>query len=108
MPKKTKYGGWQCSDCTEKEGEEPEAPSEEEISHDSYEDGPSKRRKLREHVKGPNKFIPDAEFSMFSLMPMKKKGSSTKRRKTKKRSETKIQRKSNNETLKGTSNLQIN
>ncbi|RWS11664.1 PHD finger protein 14-like isoform X2 [Dinothrombium tinctorium] len=55
MPKKTRFGGWQCSDCTEKE----DTQSEEAQSCDqSQVDTP---RKLREHVKGPNKFVPDAD-----------------------------------------------
>lgn len=89
MPKKTRFGGWQCSDCTEKEEEEPQSSSEEEISRESSEDG-SKRRKLREHVKGPNKFIPDPEFSLItspsSVKKKKKKTSKSKKSASKKSS----------------------
>lgn len=110
VPKKTKYGGWQCSDCTEKEEEEEEDPSEtikQEISRDSEEDGPSKRRKLREHVKGPNKFIPDEGFSMFPLIPLKKKNSSIKKRKYRKRSEPKIQRRKSKESFNGNQIIEV-
>ncbi|RWS27568.1 PHD finger protein 14-like isoform X3 [Leptotrombidium deliense] len=54
MPKKTRFGGWQCSDCTEKE----DTQSDGTHSNQSCIDAP---RRLREHVKGPNKFIPDAD-----------------------------------------------
>lgn len=59
MPKKTRFGGWQCSDCTEQQ----ETQSEGENSNHSNLDAP---RKLREHVKGPNKFEPDAGYSPSS------------------------------------------
>ena len=56
MPKKTRFGGWQCSDCTEQETQD----SDNEASNQSVVDAP---RRLREHVKGPNKFEPDAGYS---------------------------------------------
>jgi hypothetical protein len=57
MPKKTRFGGWQCSDCTEQQETQ---DSDNENSNHSGVDAP---RKLREHVKGPNKFEPDAGYS---------------------------------------------
>lgn len=57
MPKKTRFGGWQCSDCTEQQETQ---ESEGETSNQSVVDAP---RKLREHVKGPDKFEPDAGYS---------------------------------------------
>ncbi len=78
MPKKTRFGGWQCSDCTEQETQD----SDNENSNHSAMDAP---RKLREHVKGPNKFEPDAGYSpppsvssAFKLRKRKMKSNSLK------------------------------
>ncbi|CAG2166972.1 unnamed protein product [Oppiella nova] len=58
MPKKTRFGGWQCSECTEQQQDT--VDSDNETSNQSAMDAP---RRLREHVKGPNKFEPDAGYS---------------------------------------------
>jgi hypothetical protein len=71
LPKKSRFGGWQCSDCTEKEEE-----SEDEADKDSGpEDNESATaRRLRESRKGPDKFVPDADQSAALLSPKKKRG----------------------------------
>lgn len=59
MPKKTKFGGWQCSECTDKINQE----EEEEPSVDVNE---SRRLRARDSVAPPVKFIPDIEHN-FSI-----------------------------------------
>lgn len=95
MPKKTRFGGWQCSDCTEKEEEETTSPnkSDGEQSPESSIDTPNKRRRLRENVKGPNKFVPDAETTPTAAIPKKKKrGRKRKRIKGVRRNKIKIKK----------------
>lgn len=54
VPKKTKFGGWQCSDCSERDEEEQEEALEEQnIMAIQEADGP---RKLRERIKFPEKY----------------------------------------------------
>lgn len=73
MPKKSRFGGWQCSECTEQQETQ---DSDNEASNHS---GVGGTRKLREHVKGPNKFEPDAGYSppssVASLTKTKKRKS---------------------------------
>lgn len=58
VPKKTKFGGWQCSDCTDREEEEQEEAIEEQNKQAIQEkDGP---RRLREHVKNPEKYVEES------------------------------------------------
>lgn len=81
MPKKTRFGGWQCSDCTEMQDQ---SSNEEDASNQSIVDGA--KRKLREHVKGPNKFEPDDQsMSGTSGIRRKRKDGKKKRRRRKKR-----------------------
>lgn len=57
VPKKTKFGGWQCSDCAEKDDEEQEEVNEEQNSFICKEpDGP---RRLRDRIKSPDKYTPE-------------------------------------------------
>lgn len=62
MPKKTKFGGWQCSDCTEKQdlqySEGKELENLTGNGDDDGTDGTSGRKRMR---KEPIKFIPDAD-----------------------------------------------
>ncbi|XP_015785344.1 PHD finger protein 14 [Tetranychus urticae] len=100
MPKKTRFGGWQCSDCTEKEEEETTSPnkSDGEQSPESSIDTPNKRRRLRENVKGPNKFVPDAETTPTAAIPKKKKrGRKRKRIKGVRRNKIKIKKEDDEE-----------
>lgn len=56
VPKKTKFGGWQCSDCSEKDEEDQEEAIEEknqQAIQEAAEDGP---RRLRERIKYPEKY----------------------------------------------------
>lgn len=54
VPKKTKFGGWQCSDCSERDEEEQEEAIEEQNTlATQVADGP---RRLRERIKFPEKY----------------------------------------------------
>lgn len=56
VPKKTKFGGWQCSDCSERDEEEQEEALEEQnilAIQEAAQDGP---RRLRERIKFPEKY----------------------------------------------------
>lgn len=54
VPKKTKFGGWQCSDCTDRDEEEQEEALEEQNTIAIQEaDGP---RRLRDRIKYPEKY----------------------------------------------------
>lgn len=54
VPKKTRFGGWQCSDCSERDEEEQEEADEERNTQAIQEaDGP---RRLRERIKYPDKY----------------------------------------------------
>ena len=85
MPKKSRFGGWQCSECTEQQETQ---DSDNEASNHSTVDQRG-ARKLREHVKGPNKFEPDAGYSppssVSSLSKTKKRKSNSGSIKKKKR-----------------------
>lgn len=65
MPKKTRFGGWQCSDCTDKQREvqkkqyNPLLADEE----DSVDESSARKRTRR----GPNKYLPDADTSRPSI-----------------------------------------
>lgn len=64
MPKKTKFGGWQCSDCTEKEDAQysAEGKDTEHLGNgvDDTETSSSRKRMRKE----PIKFMPDAGTSV--------------------------------------------
>ena len=62
MPKKTRFGGWQCSDCTEKEDTQSDDGTQ---SNQSVVDAP---RRLREQRKGPDKFVPDDDQALAKSM----------------------------------------
>lgn len=54
VPKKTRFGGWQCSDCAERDEEEQEEALEEQnIQAIQEAEGP---RRLRERIKYPDKY----------------------------------------------------
>mgnify|MGYP000232796861 CR=1 FL=1 len=80
MPKKTRFGGWQCSECTEKEDEELHSLSEEEAKEERSDEVGTRKRRLREHVKGPNKFVSDADTSQPGLAPAKRKRQAVRRK----------------------------
>lgn len=63
MPRKTKFGGWQCSECTSKEEESPDE-DEETAADDSQS---ASRRRLRENVRCPSKYIPDTDFNLAAM-----------------------------------------
>ena len=76
MPKKTKFGGWQCSDCTEKqdlqysqEGKELETSTGNGEGDDANEASAASTGRKRQR-KEPIKFIPDAD----APAPVSKKG----------------------------------
>ena len=86
VPKKTKFGGWQCSDCSEKFEEEQEEAIEEQNTlaiQEAKEDGP---RKLRERIRYPDKYCHEsmmmADFWSTSKR-RSKKSSKSKKKKTK-------------------------
>lgn len=54
VPKKTKFGGWQCSDCSERDEEEQEEANEEQNMLAAQEAGGPRR--LRERIKFPEKY----------------------------------------------------
>lgn len=61
VPKKTKFGGWQCSDCSERDEEEQEEAIEEQNSIAAKEvDGP---RRLRDRIKFPDKYCHESLMS---------------------------------------------
>lgn len=75
VPKKTKFGGWQCSDCSERDEEEQEEAIEEQNALAVQEaDGP---RKLRERIKFPEKYCHESMMmaDFWSLHKKKKKSS---------------------------------
>ena len=60
MPKKTRFGGWQCSDCTDKQKKqqyEPDLDVEHEDEDDQNEESSARKRTRR----GPDKYVPDAD-----------------------------------------------
>lgn len=84
VPKKTKFGGWQCSDCSEKDEEEQEEALEEQNTIAIQEvDGP---RRLRERIKFPEKYCHESMMlaNFWSLSQKKKSKKSSKGSKTKK------------------------
>lgn len=87
VPKKTKFGGWQCSDCSERDEEEQEEAIEEQnIIAIQEADGP---RRLRERIVAPEKYCHEsmtmADFWSTSKSSKKKsKKSSSKSSKLKK------------------------
>ena len=79
MPKKSRFGGWQCSECTEKEDVYPEANSFVVDIDENSADG----RRLRESRKVPNKFVPDENSETPMSLPKKRGrplGSSSKKK----------------------------
>lgn len=85
VPKKTKFGGWQCSDCSERDEEEQEEALEEQNMIAIQEaDGP---RKLRERIKYPEKYCHEsmmlADFWSASKRRSKKGSRSSKSKRPK-------------------------
>lgn len=85
VPKKTKFGGWQCSDCAEKDEEEQEEALEEQNMIAIQEaDGP---RRLRDRIKYPEKYCHEsmmmANFWSLSKRRSKKGSKSSKTKKPK-------------------------
>lgn len=85
VPKKTKFGGWQCSDCSERDEEEQEEALEEQNTLAIQEaDGP---RRLRERIKYPEKYCHEsmmmADFWSTSKKRSKKASRSSKAKKSK-------------------------
>lgn len=85
VPKKTKFGGWQCSDCSERDEEEQDEALEEQSTLAIQEvDGP---RKLRERIKFPDKYCHEsmlmADFWSASKRKSKKSSKSSKLKKPK-------------------------
>lgn len=85
VPKKTKFGGWQCSDCSERDEEEQEeAQKEQDTLAVQGAEGP---RKLRERIKYPEKYCHEsmmaANFWSASSRRKSKKTSKSARRKPK-------------------------
>lgn len=87
VPKKTKFGGWQCSDCSEKDEEEQEEALEEQnmqAIQEAAEDGP---RRLRERIKYPEKYCHEsmmmADFWSTQKKRTKKSSSKNKLKKLK-------------------------
>lgn len=58
MPRKTKFGGWACSDCVLKEEEH-----EEELAQAPVDVNETRKLRLRENIGLPQKFIPDIDRS---------------------------------------------
>lgn len=86
VPKKTKFGGWQCSDCSERDEEEQEEAIEEQNTIAIQEaDGP---RKLRERIIAPEKYCHEsltmADFWSTSKSSKKKSKKSSSKSKLKK------------------------
>lgn len=80
VPKKTKFGGWQCSDCSEKDEEEQEEAIEEQnlqAIQEASEDGP---RRLRERIKYPEKYCHESMMmaNFWSTQKKRSKKSSSK------------------------------
>lgn len=83
VPKKTKFGGWQCSDCSERDEEEQdEAEEEKNILAVKEADGP---RKLRERIKYPEKYCHESMMmaDFWSLQKKRTKKGSNKSKKPK-------------------------
>lgn len=60
IPKKTRFGGWQCSDCTDKQKRkqyEPDVDMEHEDEEEQNEESSGRKRSRR----GPDKYVPDAD-----------------------------------------------
>jgi hypothetical protein len=60
MPKKTRYGGWQCSDCSDKlrkNSFEPDLELDQNDEDDQNDESSARKRTRR----GPNKYVPDAD-----------------------------------------------
>lgn len=83
VPKKTRFGGWQCSDCSERDEEEQEEADEERNTLAIQEaDEP---RKLRERIKYPDKYSEEsmliADFWSTQKKRSKKSSKGSKSRK---------------------------
>lgn len=75
VPKKTKFGGWQCSDCSERDEEEQEIAQEEQDNVANREiDGP---RRLRDRIKYPEKYCHESLMSADFWSVNKKRGKKT-------------------------------
>lgn len=82
VPKKTKFGGWQCSDCSEKYEEEQEDAIEEQNNLAASEiDGP---RRLRDRIKFPDKYCHESMMSTDFWSINKKRSKKSSRSKSKK------------------------
>lgn len=63
MPKKTRFGGWQCSDCSDrqkrrqKEQMQPEVSASQEDEDEENNESSARKRTRR----GPDKYVPDAD-----------------------------------------------
>lgn len=84
VPKKTKFGGWQCSDCSERDEEEQEEALEEQNElalQEAAQDGP---RRLRERIKFPEKYCHESMLMADFWSNQKKRSKkSTKKSNTK-------------------------
>lgn len=84
VPKKTKFGGWQCSDCSEKDEEGQEEALEEQNNLAIQEmDGP---RRLRERIKYPEKYCQESMMiADFWAQPKRRSKKSSKTNKSKRK-----------------------
>ena len=85
VPKKTKFGGWQCSDCSERDEEEQEKALERQNEVAIQEaEGP---RRLRDRIKYPDKYCHEsmmaANFWSASSRRRSRKSSKSSRKKPK-------------------------
>lgn len=89
VPKKTKFGGWQCSDCSERDEDEQEEAEEERNSLALQEaEGP---RRLRERIKFPEKYCLESMMLADFWSTQKKRSKSKKSSKSGKNKKPKVE-----------------
>lgn len=64
LPRKSKYGFWQCSECTQRQDEEEEELAQQPVDI-------NETRKLRENVNAPMKYLPESNGNFLLIFFLK-------------------------------------